>query len=583
MNTPMQTVAPSLRDMEAFGISLVIPTYRRGDILIRTLDWLGQLDPPPMEILIVDQTEEYPSEVDQELTRRETQGDFRRIRFSPPSIPQAMNTGLREAKGAVVLFVDDDVVPAPDLVAAHAARHGGAYAAVCGQVLQPGEIPDPEANRGPRGEGFRADLDFRFCGTQEAEVTNVISCNLSVDRAAALAIGGFDEQFMGSAYRYETDFARRLVAAGHRIRFAPEASIRHLRLSTGGTRSHGDHLARPSPLHSVGDYYFALRHAHGAERAAYLAQRLFRETANRYCMRHPWKLPRKLASERKALAWARQLNRAGPRLISAEGLRPEPPRTPKAFYEAQYRDGRYAFYAAPEAHPFHGELRSLLAQHGPVNGKWLEVGCGRGTLQDAVEDYTGVDIAETVAPFLHKPFRCSPAEKLPFEDDCFDGAWSYAVLEHVKNPGRALTEMRRVLKSGGILLLSPAWQCRPWAGKNYARKPYRELSAFDRVRKSLIPLRDSVVFRAISVVPGRLFRWTGYLLHAGPTRFRTRRLPEPDGVEYRGVDSDARHHMDPFEAILWFRSRGDRVRSHPGWLRALTVRTGTVVAEMRKP
>lgn len=296
----------------AADVSLVVPTYRRGAALLDTLRHLLALAPPPGEIIVVDQTEATPADVAEQLRRLEVAGRIRILRFSPPSIPRAMNVGLREARNPVVLFVDDDVVPAPDLAAAHAARYTAGYAAVCGQVLQPGEVPDPEANRGPRGTGFRADLEFRFNGTGAAEVANVISCNLSVDRAAALAIGGFDERFAGSAYRYETDFARRLLAAGRRILFAPEASLRHLRLPTGGTRSQGDHLARPAPGHAVGDYLFAFRHARGGECLRYLAGRLRRETCNRYYLRRPWKLPVKLAVEIRALVWARQEFRRRP-------------------------------------------------------------------------------------------------------------------------------------------------------------------------------------------------------------------------------------------------------------------------------
>jgi hypothetical protein len=72
-----------------------------------------------------------------------------------------------------------------------------------------------------------------------------------------------------------------------------------------------------------------------------------------------------------------------------------------------------------------------------------------------------------------------------------------------------------------------------------------------------------------------------YGLRRKPTSFRCRPL-EADFSDYRVVDADARHSMDPFEAILWFRSRGDRVLSHPGWIRALFVRTGPLVVEVMK-
>lgn len=254
---------------------------------------------------------------------------------------------------------------------------------------------------------------------------------------------------------------------------------------------------------------------------------------------------------------------------------------PKAFYEGQYSADCYAAYASAEAHPFHDGLRTLLARYGKRHGKWLEVGCGRGYLQDVVEDYTGVDMAETVAPLLRKPFRCAPAEALPFEDGTFDGIWSYAVLEHVEKPEAALAEMRRVLKSGGILLLAPAWQCRPWAGKDYAWKPHRDLPWPDRFRKAAIPIRNSVAFRSLFVFPVRLFRLLSYALGRTPTRFRSRRL-EPNYSEYRVADADARHGMDTFEAILWFRSRGDCLLEPAGWRRGFFVRSGALAVEIRK-
>jgi len=46
---------------------------------------------------------------------------------------------------------------------------------------------------------------------------------------------------------------------------------------------------------------------------------------------------------------------------------------------------------------------------------------------------------------------CASAEHLPFPDEVFDLVLSQEVLEHVRDPFQAMSEMKRVLKKGGIL------------------------------------------------------------------------------------------------------------------------------------
>ncbi|HEV7763709.1 MAG TPA: glycosyltransferase [Thermoanaerobaculia bacterium] len=280
-------------------LTIAIPTYERGAVLCDTIEQLLALEPRANEIVIVDQTRAHPPEVAARLQAWHDANAIRLIRLEQPSITRAMNTALAEAKNAHVLFLDDDIIPSPQLVGAHAnaLREEGVWAVV-GQVLQPGETPAHFAEDVLR-RGFIRDLEFRFTHDIACDVQNVMAGNLSVDRARALSIGGFDERYAAVAYRFETDFALRLVAAGGRIRYEPAASIRHLKAPGGGVRMWGDHRTSPSPAHSMGDYYFARKHVPDFWR--YVGRRLINNVATRYHLKHPWTIPLKLVGEIRGL------------------------------------------------------------------------------------------------------------------------------------------------------------------------------------------------------------------------------------------------------------------------------------------
>ena len=293
-------------------VSIAIPTYNRGFILADTIDRLLALDPRATEIVVVDQTREHPPEIAARLDAHHARGDIRLIRLPEPSIPHAMNVALAESRGDVVLYVDDDVIPSAQLVRGHAAayRDAGVWAVV-GQVLQPGERVEHFEDERLRRGSLR-DLEFRFNHDHACDVQNVIACNLSVHRERALSIGGFDENFLAAAYRFETDFALRIVAAGGRVRFEPAAPLQHLHVPTGGVRAHGDHRRSMSPSHAAGDYYFARHHVPAFWR--YAALRLRRNVLTRWHLAHPWAIPPKLIGELRGLSLARELHRKGRRL-----------------------------------------------------------------------------------------------------------------------------------------------------------------------------------------------------------------------------------------------------------------------------
>jgi len=146
----------------------------------------------------------------------------------------------------------------------------------------------------------------------------------------------------------------------------------------------------------------------------------------------------------------------------------------KEFYDREYLGERYSLTVNPEEHSFYPILIQFIEHFGLKDKRCLEVGCGRGAFQDIVDNYVGVDISSTVGQYFHKPFFTASAAQLPFQEKSFDAIWSYAVLEHVPEPEKALDEMRRVLKPGGLLLLEPAWQCRPWTADGYPVRPYSD-------------------------------------------------------------------------------------------------------------
>ncbi|MFI4991762.1 MAG: class I SAM-dependent methyltransferase [Solirubrobacterales bacterium] len=94
----------------------------------------------------------------------------------------------------------------------------------------------------------------------------------------------------------------------------------------------------------------------------------------------------------------------------------------------------------------------------------LDVGCGEGQLTaaiaDAGYDVLGVDVAEEPlrrARSQHAGLelrRVEPDGDWPLPDAGFDAVWAGETIEHVPDTARWLSELRRVLRSGGSLILS---------------------------------------------------------------------------------------------------------------------------------
>jgi GT2 family glycosyltransferase len=295
------------------SLGVAIPTYRRGQVLIDTIEFLVSLPAAPREILILDQTESHDAATQAALSKFVSAGLVKWMRLPFPSITCAMNAGLRASTCDLLLFLDDDIRPDPELVSSHLRAHASHPGwIVAGRVLQPWH-----AGRFDQGE-----RDFRFNSELSREVPDFMGGNFSVDRLAALKVGGFDENFVRVAYRFEAEFALRWRRAGGRIWYESSAVIHHLKESTGGTREFGDYLRTAVPAHSVGEYYFSIAsRPPGWWRTLFV--RPLRAVMTRHHLRRPWWIPVTLVAEFGGIVWALLLTLRGPRLLKEAKLERE--------------------------------------------------------------------------------------------------------------------------------------------------------------------------------------------------------------------------------------------------------------------
>lgn len=116
------------------------------------------------------------------------------------------------------------------------------------------------------------------------------------------------------------------------------------------------------------------------------------------------------------------------------------------------------------APPYFELRRRFLREHVHAGDRALDLGCGNGAftalLAQANAEPVGVDVAEGAlrrARASHPGIRfvLAPFEgPLPLEDVAFDVVWASEVIEHVADTARWLSEVRRVLRPGGRLLLT---------------------------------------------------------------------------------------------------------------------------------
>lgn len=224
--------------MSAPFLSVVIPTFNRAASLEVTLSALVRQDPVPggFEVVVVsDGSRDNTDAVLAQWASRPAPFVLRPISQENAGPARARNHGIQEARGEVVVFLDDDVEPVASCLAAHAARHQESDKIV---VIGP-MSPDPKrAAQEPvwiawEHSMLQKQYDSWKQGRWAADECgphNFYTGNASVRRAHLLAVGGFDETF---TRQEDVELAARMEReCGVYFRFDPTPDALHRPLRT---------------------------------------------------------------------------------------------------------------------------------------------------------------------------------------------------------------------------------------------------------------------------------------------------------------------------------------------------------------
>src|SRR5689334_14236893 len=205
-------------------ISVITPTYNRRESLLATLRALDRQSFPVDQfeaLVIVDGGSDGSADACRSLPVSYT---LRVIAQENAGPAVARNAGCQQARAPLLVFLDDDVIPDPDFLAAHWRIHQQAERQV---VIGPLLLP-PAARLQPWVRWELATLERQYDDMARGKWTptprQFYTGNASVAREAVLAAGGFNPEFRRAE---DVELAYRLQERGYTFVFAPQARGLH--------------------------------------------------------------------------------------------------------------------------------------------------------------------------------------------------------------------------------------------------------------------------------------------------------------------------------------------------------------------
>jgi glycosyltransferase involved in cell wall biosynthesis len=208
--------------------SIVIPTFNRRAILLRTLEKLFQQKMSASEYEIIVVVDGSTDGTTAALAELRPQCEFRVIEQENRGQATARNAGWRAARGELVIFLDDDMFCDPTLVQEHCLVHSRSGLALVGvgAIFLTDDSPRTLA-----AECFNREIGAfsRQYSRNPAMAVPRVFANTSLRRELLERTGGFDPRFR---VREDAELSARLLSAGAAFEFIPAAIARQYYFKT---------------------------------------------------------------------------------------------------------------------------------------------------------------------------------------------------------------------------------------------------------------------------------------------------------------------------------------------------------------
>lgn len=201
-------------------VSIIIPAYNAAQTLPQTLDALRAANPPPLEIIVV-------NDGSADETARLAEAFDARVFSLQENVGAAIakNRGADIARGDVLLFIDSDIVPPRAIVET---VQNAFEARACDGVVGLLDENIPHKNWASQYKNLWMNFTYaRFANTPRIGL--FYTSIAAMRRAKFLEHGGFDENYRGASIAEDTEFGQRAWAAGANIVLEPNLRVAHLK------------------------------------------------------------------------------------------------------------------------------------------------------------------------------------------------------------------------------------------------------------------------------------------------------------------------------------------------------------------